>query len=306
MKPTNITLKAWKDWLVSEGYNNSIPEAEHKFLTGEGYPEQLNLAWFKYLRGLGYGGSLPQLLQQLGNNFPPSSVPDLPVTNLLHHFDFSDNSTITITAGEISEIQDKVSLNSLLRKGPGNGPKISSINTVQSAVFDGADVLGAAIANSYFQGTDVPYTMSFVLESSQTGASFFMTLMGSTGDDYYGVGHNNTPGLYFSRKRDTSNNGNYVSGGSTSSSPHILTIVSDGTTVDIYLDGALVHSAPQDYNLMTNVTRINIGAFWSGGLTTLGNFIGNIGHILLYGINLDSSQLSDLHSNLSNKWSIAI
>lgn len=236
----------------------------------------------------------------------PASVPDLPTTNLAHWFDFSDSGSITITSGEISTIADKITAGTLNRKGPGNGPKISSINGLQAAIFDGGDVLGGAILDSYFQGTDVPYTIALVVENSNSAQQFFVTRQTTSSSDYYAYGVNNSAGNYFARKRDASNVGGYVHAGPTSSSPHILTFVSDGTTVYIYIDGALVNSGAENYGAMTNVTRLNIGAFWNGGVSIAAGTIGKIGEVADYKAELTGTDLSNLHEHLSAKWLIAI
>lgn len=238
-------------------------------------------------------------------------LPGAPREDLLAHwFDFSDQDAITapnFTAGtEIESITDAVTASELPRKGPGNGPKISSINGVQAVDFDGGDVMGAAIADSYFQGTDVPYTFAFVLESAETADRLIFTLQGSTGSDYYGVGHNSVAGSYFSRKRDTAGSVSTLSGGTKTSSPTILVITSDGTTATIYVNGALATSGAQNHNLMTNVTRVNIGAFWQGGGTAAANMTGGVGEVVIYRAELSGTDLDDLHTYLSDKWGIAL
>jgi hypothetical protein len=230
---------------------------------------------------------------------------DLPSLN--RWYDPSDSGTLTVSGSDVSAIADKSGNNFDLGQGTvGRRPQTGgTINGVACLSYDTGDVLNSA-SITYFDGTDVPFTLFFVAQTTTTATSKFIVAITSsaTATPFYGFGHNSTGPVWRAFKRDDANTPKIIGAGTPDTNPHLLTFVCNGTTLTTRVDGADV-DVGSDFNVgAITVNRFCIGA--RNADSFLDGFSGTIGEVIIDETALGSTDIDDCEAYLAAKWGITI
>lgn len=239
-------------------------------------------------------------------SFPTAGggVPGSPV----HDHDFSDDANLTLSGSEISGAADLGSgSNTLSQATPANRPlNTGSINGVQAASFDGSnDYLSGDNLDSAFANTDQPFTLAVVLDLD-TVAGFHTFLAINSHDSSAPFCQFATNTSWFVEKRDTSSAIDSASGGTASTGAHVLIFWSDGTDLNLDVDGSSVISGGT-LNVGTmsdgagSANRFSVGA-WHQVATVLNYADGDLGRVVLYDSALSSGDRASLLSALQTQF----
>ena len=196
----------------------------------------------------------------------------IPDSGLLHHYDWSDDSTTTTTVPDLQGNEDLTGAFSDL-----NG----DINGVQAGTFDGTDDV---VTNG--NSTSQPIIIFFVIDPVDTG-DITSRILNSDNTRF-------RLGLRWQDDNYNVDAGESVQGGSPSDSPQILVGEYDGSNSSGRLNGSEILSGDAGSE---SIDGYNVG--------NDGQYEGLVGEILVYDKN-NISSISEVEDYLSNKWGITL
>lgn len=198
----------------------------------------------------------------------------VPTDGLLHHYDFSADSTTT------SEVEDLAGSDNIT----GSFSSLSNtINGVQSGTFNQGDSLSSGFTTTI----DQPYILFYVGEFVNNGNQ---QTIDDTGDN----------SLISRRGQDSGypyqmNHGNNIDGGSGTEDPEIVRNVIDSGNSGVWKNGIEQVTGNAGSNSLTDII-----------ISRDGNFEGEFGEILIYNPDASGYDTPSVESYLSSKWGITV
>lgn len=229
-------------------------------------------------------------------NSPPPFTPTS-LSGLTLWLDANDGGTITQSGGAVSQWNDKsTSANNATQTTAANQPGYSAtaLNSKPAVTFSGSPVMMNLTANIDTTSGNLTFFVVNYISGNAAAMTYFGSAAGSNflvGNLPAGGGEFYTGSPFVDFNYIYSLNQPFIYGGALKASP---------TTAVAYLNGV----AQSD-----NGTR---GTSWSGGgIDRLGirtidlYLVGGIGEILIYNRDLTGTELSQVNTYLTNKWSIS-
>lgn len=194
----------------------------------------------------------------------------------------SDASTITQSGGTVSVVADQSSnAQNWVQATPANQPVYGTINGVGALVGDGArkmtsTALGAGLTTFSWVGV--------IQTAGNVAADNPILAFGAFSPEILVSAHQ--AGIYF---------GAYFKGNPTlaDGAPHVLSVVRNGTTLNVYIDGTAVTGSP--FTIGATATGTALSLMTDGSAT---NFNGSLGDDILYSIALTDVDRTALEASL--------
>lgn len=232
---------------------------------------------------------------------PAFSPPD--IAGLVGWWDPSDVATVTTDAGgKITSLADK-SANSAdaVQANPVEQPSLlaGSLLGRDAINFDGTTFLDISAAVSTLSGNDLPFSAHFVMQSNQTASTQIPFGIGNSTDNtkgfWFGLYSN---GEFRLQKRSSGSIPVYLT--ESDLAPHFVSLIHDGTTISVWIDGVrIIDAAPLDTGSM-DVDRMSLGA-WVQSAAGF-HFEGLLGEVLVYDQAHTDQEVKQVQRYLGDRW----
>lgn len=247
----------------------------------------------------------------------PTPTPVIPTANRQIHYDYSDMSqvyqdsarTTLVTADgqPVQSVTDQA--NGANTTGTGTY-RANAANGRGGILFNGTSdnqLSTAAIVNTTFSGTDIPYTIHYVEKVTQLPAATaapwsivstgFQRWSASTSNNY-SFGKRNNAASAVSVITDTANN-------PAVGDVNVWSVRHNGTTADIFKNGTLVKSGAVSTGA-TTTSRLTMGSSTVTGNTTFERYwAGIMFEWVAYNVAQTDADITSIHTALKSKYGIA-
>lgn len=232
---------------------------------------------------------------RLGRIAGMASSPTIPKSGLTLWLDSDDFSTITLNGSNVSQWDDKSGNDNHFAQSIASSQPLytgQTINGVQAIDFDGSNDYLHNLALSI----NLPITVFIVIkQDSDPGEDADTIYDSSTGRALFAYDGRSIADFY----RIATTGGSIIKSEATANlTPHYYTFVYNGASSEMSRDGVLLNSG--------DVGLPSASDFYLGSnITGTANFLdGKIGEFIIYERVLDSGEINQVESYLSNKWSL--